>query len=165
MGDSKVLFGWVISSLNFMLLAILFNKIVIESMAVAVRVRGERVTNRLKEIDGILSEAKSTEETYAAQMARFAAEEAEMRATSEREIGRVVERIRSAAEADAKHIVDKARREGEKQRVEALAALQRQLVAQAISQVEGSLRKNIDSDGLSDANSQVMTRVEALRAS
>ena len=150
MGDRVHIFSFIVSAANFFILAFMFDKIVVQPMVEAVQVRGQKVASRLTEIGLILTEARATEATYQAQFSRLAAEEEELRAVTEREIERVTGRIKSAGEAEAAHVVAKAGRESEKTRVEALAKVQRQIVAQAIARVETAFRQNLDGEGHSD---------------
>ena len=164
MGDARVIFSWAVSVFNFLILAFLFQKIVIFPMVEAVRVRAAKVTARLKEIGQLLAEARQTEAVYQEQFAKLASEEADLRATNQREVERVTARIRSGGEADAKHVVEKARREGEKMRVEALGEMQHQMVVLALARVEGLLKENLDVAGHDDLNQQVLGKVEAIHA-
>jgi F-type H+-transporting ATPase subunit b len=164
MGDAFETFAFAFSVLNFLILAFLFNKVVVLPMVEAVQLRGEKVSLRLEEIGKILAEARKTEAHYQEQFTRLATEEKELRDTNAREIERVTTRIKTQAEADAQHLVAKAKREAEKTRVEALAQLQHEVVVQALSKVEGELRKNLDEAGHSDANSQFLSKVGGLRA-
>ena len=164
MGDARVIFSWAVSVFNFLILAFLFQKIVIFPMVEAVRVRAAKVTARLKEIGQLLAEARQTEAVYQEQFAKLASEEADLRATNQREVERVTTRIRSGGEADAKHVVEKARREGEKMRVEALGEMQHQMVVLALARVEGLLKENLDVAGHDDLNQQVLGKVEAIHA-
>ena len=164
MGERVRIFSFFVSCFNFFILAYMFNKIVVYPMIEAVRIRREKVSSRLTEIDLILEEARATEATYSAQFATLAAEEEELRAIGQREVERVTSRINSAAEAEAAHTIAKAGRESEKTRVEALAKVQRQIVAHAIARVEASLRHNLDGEGHSDLNLQLLKKVGALHA-
>ena len=164
MGDAAEIFSFVMSVFNFLILAFVFNKVAILPMVEAVRLRAEGVNDQLHECDNIMAEARKTEATYQEQFSRLEADKEELRATNQRELERVTLRVRSQAESDAEHTITRAKLEVEKSRAEALAQLQHEVVVQALSQVEGLLKQNLDSDAHLDLNRQFLGKVGSLRA-
>ena len=165
MGDAKNVFSLGISVVNFIIFAFVFQAVLIYPMIEAVRVRGAKVTARLKEIGQILAQARQTETNYQEQFARLASEEEDLRATNQREVERVTSRIKASGETEAKHVVEKARREGEKMRVDALEQMQHRMVVLALARVEGLLRDSIDLEAHDDVNQQILGKVVTLNAS
>lgn len=155
------LFIFFISVVNFIAVLFLFNLAVIQPMIEAVQVRGQKVETRLKEIAQVVSAAKATEADYQQQFGQFDKIAAEMRAENQQEADRVKERLQAAADAEAIHLVNKAQVEADKQRSEALAKLQKQMVDLAIGNVEASLRK-LSNSAVTDVDRQSLTKVGKL---
>ena len=152
-------FGFFISVICFGAMFFLFYQVVIGPMEDAVAIRARRIQSRLDEIRLTLSQAQKLEAEVQAQFARLDAEKQEMRESADREIARNQDSLREAAERDAVHMVDKAGREAEKNRQEALAAVNKQITEQAMSQVETLLSRALDAQAQQASVSQVLGKV------
>ncbi len=152
-------FSFFISVINFGVMFFLFYHVVIGPMEDAVALRQKRVQARLDEIRKTLLEAQSIKDTVAAQVAKVEVEKQEMREATEREILRVQEQLSSKSARDAEHLVAKAGREAEKNRVDTLAALNRQLTGKALSKVEGLLTQALDNQAQQASAQLVLGKV------
>ena len=152
-------FGFFISIINFGVMFVLFNYVVILPMEGAVALRGKKVQTRLDEIRLILSQAQKLEADVQQQFTRLDGEKQEMREAAEREIARVQKHLLTESERDAEHLVGKTARELEKNRVEALAALNRVLAKQAMLRVEGLLSKAFDGQAQQASAEAVLGKV------
>lgn len=132
-------FSFFVSIINFGVMFFLFYHVVILPMEDAVAVRQKRVQARLEEIRKILSEAEKLKSEVEAQVSRLDLDKDEMREATTREIERVRQQLSSKAARDAEHMVAKAGREAEKNRIDTLAEINRQLTARALGKVEGLL--------------------------
>lgn len=152
-------FGFFISILNFGVMFALFYHVVITPMEEAVVVRRKKVTSRLDEIRGTLAAAEKLEAEVKSQYSKLEAEKAEMRQATEHEIARIQEHLQTESERDAQHLVAKTQRELDKNRLETLAALNRQLTDRAMNRVEGMLSKAMDTQARQASASQVLGKV------
>ncbi len=152
-------FELLISLINFALMFILFNQVVILPMIDAVRVRRLRVQNKLDEIAKVLEEARATEATYKAQFEKLPQEKEELKAAAEREIARTKERMTKEFASDAEHLVGKAEAEADKQRRDALANLREQLSHEALKRAEALLVKVFDKDAKANMAENILTKV------
>ena len=152
-------FGFFISILNFGVMFALFYHVVITPMEGAVALRRKIVTSRLDEIRGTLAAAQKLEAEVKSQFAKLEDEKAEMRQSADHEITRVQAHLKSESERDAAHLVAKTQRELEKNRLETLAALNRQLTDRAMTRVETLLSQAFDSQAKQASASQVLGKV------
>jgi len=137
-------FAFFISILNFGVMFVLFNQVVIVPMEEAVALRRKKVTARLDEIRDTLVKAQKLESEVKEQYSKLDGEKVDMRQATEHEIARVKEHTAEQAQKDAEHLVAKTRRESEKVRQDALVALNRQLTERALDKVEGLISKAFD---------------------
>lgn len=152
-------FGFFVSILNFGIMFALFYPIVIKPMEEAVVLRRKKVSSRLDEIRRTLAAAEKVESEVKSQFAKLDAEKEEMRASADHEIARVQKHLQSEAERDAQHLVAKTQRELEKNRLETLAALNRQLTDRAMLRVETLLSQALDSQAKQASATQVLGKV------
>jgi len=152
-------FALLISLINFALMFILFNQVVILPMIDAVRVRRLRVQDKLDEIAAVLEEARKTEATYKAQFEKLPQEKEELKSAAEREIARTRERMSKEFASEAEHLVAKARAEAEKQQREALAGLREELSREAMRKAEVLLVKVFDKDAKANMAENILTKV------
>lgn len=153
------IFELLISLINFSLMFILFNQVVILPMIDAVRVRRLRVQNKLDEIAAVLEEARKTEATYKAQFERLPQEKEELKAAAEREIARTRERMTHEFASEAEHMVGKAQAEAEKQQRDALAGLREELSREAMKRAEAMLIQVFDKDAKANMAENILTKV------
>lgn len=159
-------FGFIISLLNFLLMFFLFYQVVILPMEQAVQRRRRRVDERLAEIRKTLADAQRLEAEVKGQMTGLEAEKQEMRESAAKEVARVQARFTSDAERDALHLVEKTRREAEKNRQEVLASLNRELADKAMAQTQEMLARAFDQSAReSSAQATVSRLVGVNRAS
>lgn len=153
------IFALLISLINFALMFILFNQVVILPMIDAVRVRRLRVQNRLDEIAKVLEEAKATEATYKSQFEKLPQEKEELKAAADREIARTKERMTRDFASEAEHLVGKAQAEADKQQRDALAGLREELSRAAMQKAEALLVKVFDKDAKANMAENMLTKV------
>ena len=137
-------FGLFISVLNFGLMFLLFNFVVIVPMEKAIVIRQKKITARLDEIRATMAQAQKLEAEVKSQYVKLDSDKQEMLEATEREIARVQTQLTERSQRDAEHLVAKTQRECEKNRLDALAALNRELANQAMAKVEGILVKVLD---------------------
>ena len=152
-------FGFFVSILNFGLMFTLFYQVVVLPMERAVALRQQKVTSRLEEIRVTLSTAQKLEDEVKTKFSKLDAEKEEMRQAAEHENARIQKHLESEAERDALHLVGKTERELEKNRLETLAALNRQLTDRAMERSETLLTQAFDSQAKQASASLVLGKV------
>lgn len=163
--DTGLIFGWLVSIPMLILVLAMMQKIVVEPMQEAVKIRGHKVQSRLMEAAKIAADARALEAKYRSQFSKLPEESEEMREATRREIDRNQQRLAIQAESDAAHEVAKAGREAEKYRVDVLAEIQHRTTALAIKKVESLLTKTLDSQAQGEMAEHFVGKVAQLRAS
>jgi len=163
--DTGLIFGWLISIPMLILVLAMMQKIVVEPMQEAVKIRGHKVQSRLMEAAKIAADARALEAKYRSQFSTLPQETAELKDATDREIERNKVRLTSQAEADAAHELAKAGRESDKYRVDVLAEIQHRTTALAITKVEALLTRTLDAQAQGEMAEQFVGKVAQLRAS
>jgi F0F1-type ATP synthase membrane subunit b/b' len=151
-------FGLFVSVLNFGLMFLLFNFVVIVPMEKAIELRQKKINARLDEIRATLAQAQKLEAEVKGQYVKLDSDKQEMREATEREIARVQKQLAEQSQRDAQHLVAKTQRECEKNRLDTLAALNRQLTDKAMDKVESILSKALDAKAQTSSAELVLNK-------
>ena len=138
-------FNWAVSLANFGIMFILFRLVVIIPMQEAVRLREQRVALRLKEIDEIEREAQETKSRFETRFSEVASVIAEVKATADRSLAQVKQRLDEKALAEERYILAKADAEAVSLRHEAQVKVRSIVAGDAVARAERLLETALDS--------------------
>lgn len=137
-------FDLLINLVNFGVMFILFRLVVILPMQDAVKLRGQRVALRLKEIDGIAKEAEETKASFQERFGQVDGVLAEIKETSDRSLSQTQQRLEEKASSEERYILEKAKAEAEAAKRDAEAKVRSKVAGAAVAKAEALLKKSLD---------------------
>lgn len=143
MGPAQI-FDWVISVVNFAIMFTLFRLVVILPMEQAVKLREQRVSLRLKEIEEIAAEAKARQDEFEVKFGNVEAVLAEIASTAARSQSQARTKIEEKAAAEERYLIDKATAEATALRREVEQEIRTRVAKQAIARAEALLTQSLD---------------------
>ncbi len=158
-------FNLVVSLINFTVMFILFKLVVIEPMFEAVELREKRVRDRLAEIDKIMADANEMQAKYEAQMEELDQALEEIQRSAKNTVKRNKTRIEEKAEADAHHVVDKAKRDSQGLRREVEAEIRSTIASGAVTRARQVLQDALDKKTQGKTMEYLVEKVGGLSAS
>lgn len=158
-------FDWLISIVNFGIMFILFRLVVIIPMQSAVKLREQRVSLRLKEIEQIAKEAEETKASFEARFGEVEQVLAEIKVSSDRSLALVKQKLEDRAVAEEKYILEKAIAEAQSTKRDAEVKARSKVAARAVAQAESLLNSALDSSAQDKILAASVKQVGGLSAS
>ena len=137
-------FDWLVSVVNFAIMFSLFRLVVIVPMEQAVRLRRQRVSLRLKEIEAIRVEAEAKQAEFQEKFGNVEAMLSEIKVNADRSLAQARGKIEEKAEAEERYVLDKARAEAESLRREVENEIRARVAAEAVARAERILTSSLD---------------------
>ena len=137
-------FDWLVSVVNFAIMFSLFRLVVIIPMEQAVRLRRQRVSLRLKEIEAIRVEAEAKQAEFQEKFGNVEAMLSEIKVNADRSLVQAKGKIEEKAEAEERYVLDKARAEAESLRREVENEIRARIAAEAVAMAERILTSSLD---------------------
>lgn len=159
------LFDWAVTAVNFLIMFALFRLVVILPMQEAVKLRGQRVRLRLKEIEELAADADAQLAAFTEKFGNIQQVVDEVKENAERSRNQAREKIEAKAEAEEKYILDKASAEASSLLREAEAHIRTQIASRAVSRAEEILNEVLDASAQNKIVSQAVKKVGGLSAS
>ena len=164
MTNSQV-FDWLVNIANFAVMFFLFRLVVIIPMMEAVKLRGQRVALRLKEIEEISKDAEETKATFQERFGAVGTVLAEIKDNSDRSLSQVKQRLEEKAASEERYILEKAKAEAEATKRNAEAKVRSQVAAKAVARAESLLDKALDSSAQNKVLAASVKQIGGLSAS
>lgn len=163
--SGQQVFDWAVTFINFGVMYILFRLVVILPMQEAVRLRGERVRMRLKEIAELKTEAEAKKAAFEEKFKNLDQVVAEVKENAERSQAQARAKIEEKAEAEERFLVEKAKIEAEALIRETEDEIRSQIASLAVQRAEEILNDVLDATAQNKIVSTAIERVGELNAS
>lgn len=137
-------FDWLVSVVNFAIMFSLFRLVVIIPMEQAVRLRRQRVSLRLQEIESIKAEALAKQAEFEEKFGNVEAMLSEIKVNADRSLAQARVKIEEKAEAEERYVLDKARAEAESLRREVENEIRARIAGEAVARAERILNNSLD---------------------
>lgn len=158
------LFGWVISVVNFAIMFALFRLVVILPMEEAVRLREQRVTLKLKEIDDLARDAKAKLAEYEGRFGDVESVLADIGAASSLTLAQAKTKHEEKAAAQERYLLERAKAEAEAIAREVEGEIRQQMASGAVAKAEAILIKALDAGAQNAIVAAGVKKVGELRA-
>jgi len=158
-------FDWLVSLANFGIMFILFRLVVIIPMQEAVKLREQRVSLRLKEIEQIADEAEETKAKFQKRFGEVESVLAEIKENSQRSLSQAEQRLEEKAASEERYILEKAEAEAAALKREAEERVRSQVAARAVEKAESFLKSSLDASAQNKILTASVKKMGDLRAS
>ena len=163
--EGAQVFDWLVSLVYFGILFSIFKLVVIEPMVQATRLREQRVSLRLKEIEEIAAEAKAKQVEFEEKFGNVDSVLEEIKVNSERSLAQAAQKIEEKAEAEERYVLEKARVEAESIRREVEKEIRSRIAGRAVARAEAILNTALDAGAQNAIVTAGIKKVGSLNAS
>lgn len=158
-------FDWAVTAVNFGVMFMLFRLVVIVPMQEAVKLRGQRVRLRMKEIAGMAEEAQAKQASFEEKFGNLEQVVADVKENAERSQAQARAKIEAKAEAEERYLLEKAKAEAEALIRETQDQIRSEVTSRAVARAEEILNDVLDASAQNKIVSTSIERVGELSAS
>lgn len=163
--NAENIFSWIVTLINFVILYVLFNGIVIKPMILAAKEREERAGKRLKEAEALYQDALKHKAEYEKLLATLPSEKEQISRHAAEEAERIKEYFKEEATREAGFVREKARSETEIMRRSATMELQDLASEQSVARARQLLLDNLGAGEKKSILANFVERVGSVHAS